>query len=224
MKRLVFSILMILALATSAAFAQSTINTTPPGPTQQQSPGLTNNNLPNPGNPQTQVGNETGQAQPVQEEGTVEGTATESINNEATGDETQDNTTGNLNNTTGTGTTGTTGTMNSTGSTGSTGTTGSTGSTGTMNSTGSTGSTGLTNETETGTGADVDVDTGANASGAMDVDVNSTTDADTDASGVNETGSLDNDTDTLPSTASALPLLGLVGLLALAGAFAVRRF
>jgi LPXTG-motif cell wall-anchored protein len=191
MKRLVFSILMILALTTGAAFAQSTINTAPPGPTQQQEPGLTNNNLPNPGNPQTQVGNESGQSQPVQEEGTVEGTATESINNEATGDETQSNTTGNV--------TGTTGTMNTTGSSN------------------------LQNETETGTGVDVDVDTGANASGAMDVDVSSTTDADTDASGVDETGSLDNE-DSLPATGSELPLLGLIGLLALAAAFAVRRF
>lgn len=191
MKRLVFSILMILALTTGAAFAQSTINTTPPGPTQQQEPGLTNNNLPNPGNPQTQVGTESGQSQPVQEEGTVEGTATESINNEMTGDETQDNTTGNV--------TGTTGTMNTTGSSN------------------------LQNETETGTGVDVDVDTGANASGAMDVDVSSTTDADTDASGIDETGSLDNE-DSLPATGSELPLLGLIGLLALAAAFAVRRF
>lgn len=195
MKRLVFSILMIFALTTGAAFAQSTINTTPPGPTQQQEPGLTNNNLPNPGNPQTQAGNESGQSQPVQEEGTVTGTATESINNEMTGDETQDNTTGNL-----------------------TGTTGST--TGTMNTTGSSN---LQNETETGTGVDVDVDTGANASGAMDVDVSSTTDADTDASGVDETGSLDNE-DSLPATGSELPLVGLIGLLALAAAFAVRRF
>ena len=203
MKRIVFSILMILALTSSAAFAQSTINTTPPGPTQQQAPGLTNNNLPNPGNPQTQVGNESGQAQPVQEEGTVEGTATESINNEQTGDQTQSNTTGNL-----------------------TGTTGST--TGTMNTTGSaTGSTGLVNETETGSGVDVDVDTGANAAGAVDVDVNRTTDADTDATGVDETGNLDQgmgDNESLPATGSELPLVGLIGLLALAAAFAVRRF
>ena len=169
MKRLVFSILMILALTAGATFAQSTLNTAPPGPTQQQEPGLTNNNLPNPGNPVP-----TPQAeQPLQEQGTVEGTATESIN----------------------------------------GTQGS-------NTTGST----AMPETETGTGVDVDVDTGAKAAGAVDVDVNSTTDADTDASGVDETGSLDNDTDTLPSTASALPLVGLLGLLALAAAFAVRRF
>ena len=171
MKRLVFSILMILALTAGATFAQSTLNTAPPGPTQQQEPGLTNNNLPNPGNPVP-----TPQAQqPVQEQGTVEGTATESM----------------------------------------TGTQGS-------NTTGSM----AMPETETGTGVDVDVDTGSKANGLVDVDVNSTTDADTDASGIDETGSLDNDTDTntLPSTASALPLLGLVGLLAFAAAFAVRRF
>ncbi len=81
-------------------------------------------------------------------------------------------------------------------------------------------------ETETGTGVDVDVDTGSKANGLVDVDVTKTTDADTDASGVDETAGLTNDTDTstLPSTASKLPLLGLIGLLALAGAFAVRRF
>ena len=179
MKRLVFSILMILALTAGAAFAQSTINTPAPGPTQQLEPGQTNNNLPNPGNP-VAVGPE-GQ-QPVQEQGTVEGTATESLTNEQ-----------------GTNTTGTMGTTTPT--------------------------TGLQNETETGTGVDVDVDTGANATGAVDVDVDSTTDADTDESGIDETGGLSGDTDTaLPATASRLPLLGLIGLLALAAAFAVRRF
>jgi LPXTG-motif cell wall-anchored protein len=169
---MVFSVLMILALTAGATYAQSTINTTAPGPTQQQEPGQTNNNLPNPGNP-VQVGP---QNQPVREQGTVEGTATESM----TGTQ-GSNTTGNV--------------------------------TGTMP------------ETETGSGMDVDVDTGSRANGAVDVDVNSTTDADTDASGINETGSLDNDTDTsLPSTGSELPLVGLIGLLALAAAFAVRRF
>ena len=192
MKRMVFSILMILALTTGAAFAQSTINTPAPGPTQQAEPGQTNNNLPNPGNP-TPLANQ--DQQPVQEQGTVEGTATESLNNTQGG-----NTTGNV-----TGTT--TGTMNTTGTTGTTG------------------SSGLANETETGTGVDVDVDTGSRAEGAVDVDVNSTTDADTDASGMDETAGLSGDTDTsLPRTASELPLLGLLGLLALAAAFAVRRF
>jgi hypothetical protein len=193
MKRMVFSILMILALTTGAAFAQSTINTPAPGPTQQQEPGQTNNNLPNPGNP-TPLANQ--DQQPVQEQGTVEGTATESMN-----DTQGTNTTGNVTGTT----TGTTGTMNTTGTT--------------------TGSSGLANETETGSGMDVDVDTGSRAEGAVDVDVTSTTDADTDASGIDETAGLSGDTDTaLPGTASELPLLGLIGLLALAAAFAVRRF
>jgi len=191
MKRIVFSILMILALTAGVTYAQSTINTPAPGPTQQQEPGQTNNNLPNPGNP-TPLANQN--QQPVQEQGTVEGTAAESMDNTQGG-----NTTGNV--------TGTTGTMDNSGTTGTT-----------------TGSTGLRNETETGSGVDVDVDTGSRANGAVDVDVNSTTDADTDASGVNETGSMNNDTDTLPSTASELPLFGLIGLLALAAAFAVRRF
>lgn len=191
MKRLVFSILTILLLTAGAAVAQSTINTPAPGPTQQQEPGQTNNNLPNPGNPQTQVGVQ-GQ-EPLQEEGTVEGTATESMNNNQ-----------------GSQTTGTTGT-------------GATGTTGTM---GTTGTTNLNNETETGTGPDVDVDTGASATGAVDVDVDSTTDADTDASGMDETGGLsgDTETDSLPATGSNQPLLALLGLLALAAAFAVRRF
>ena len=196
MKRIVFSILMILALTAGVTYAQSTINTPAPGPTQQAEPGQTNNNLPNPGNPAPLANQD---QQPMQEQGTVEGTAAESMNDTQGG-----NTTGNV-----TGTT--TGTMDTTGTT-----------TGTA-----TGSTSLQNETETGTGVDVDVDTGSRAEGAVDVDVNSTTDADTDASGVDETGSLDNDTDTsdsLPGTASNLPLFGLIGLLAFAAAFAVRRF
>jgi hypothetical protein len=79
-------------------------------------------------------------------------------------------------------------------------------------------------ETETGTGVDVDVDTGSKANGVVDVDVTKTTDADTDASGVDETGGLSNDTeaDTLPSTASELPAIALLGLLAMAAAVAVR--
>jgi hypothetical protein len=101
---------------------------------------------------------------------------------------------------------------------------------------------GVLPETETGTGVDVDVDTGERAEGAMDVDVNRTTDADTDASGIDEGGSLGDedvaagtatttetavsaDTDMnsdLPATASELPTVALLGLLAMAAAFAVR--
>jgi hypothetical protein len=75
---------------------------------------------------------------------------------------------------------------------------------------------------------DVDVDTGANASGAVDVDVKAHGDADTDASGINETGEATGttntagDTDNLPGTASDTPLVGLIGLLSLAGALALR--
>ncbi|HVR95232.1 MAG TPA: hypothetical protein VMW27_01365 [Thermoanaerobaculia bacterium] len=87
-----------------------------------------------------------------------------------------------------------------------------------------TGGNNLQNETETGTGVDVDVDTGDRAAGAVDVDVNRTTDADTDASGVDETGSLDNDADNaaLPDTASNELLVAVIGLIALAAAFSVR--
>ena len=52
MKRLILTIATVLALTVvGAAFAQSPQNTTAPGPTTQQEPGQTNNNLPNPGNP-----------------------------------------------------------------------------------------------------------------------------------------------------------------------------
>lgn len=79
-------------------------------------------------------------------------------------------------------------------------------------------------QTEREEGMDVDVDAGANANGAVDVDVNRTSDKDTDASGIDETGRLDNEADnaSLPGTASELPAVALLGLLALAGAFAVR--
>ena len=92
-----------------------------------------------------------------------------------------------------------------------------------------------TNETEPVNGPDVDVDTGARAEGAVDVDVSATGDADTDASGIDEGGALgDEDTTTtgvaadsdmdsdLPATASELPAVALLGLLAMAAAFAVR--
>jgi len=161
MKRLVLVAFTILALtATGALLAQSPQNTTAPGPTTQQEPGQTNNNLPNPGNP-VQVGPDT--------------------------------------------TSGTT-------ATGATGTT--------------TGLDPMGRETETGTGVDVDVDTGDRAAGAVDVDVNRTTDADTDASGIDETGSLDNDADnaTLPETASNELMVALIGLFALGAALSIRAF
>jgi len=188
MKRHILILASLALLIAGAAFAQSTLNTTAPGPTQQQEPGQTNNNLPNPGNP---VPARPNQNQPVTEQGTTEGTATESLQR-----------------TQGQGTT--TGTQSGT-STGSTsGTT-----TGTMGT-----------ETEHGEGMDVDVDTGSRAEGAVDVDVTRTTDSDTDASGsgVQTTGQYDSDTNALPSTASELPSVALLGLLFLGAAFALRAF
>ena len=198
MKKLVLSILAIFLLTAGAVMAQGP-NTTAPGPTQQREPGQTSNNLPNPGNPQTDLSNN----DTFTEGGTVEGTATESMTGTA-----GTQTTGNVQGTT-TGTTGTTGTT-----------------TGTMGTTGT--GTGLTgNETEENEGMDVDVDTGARAEGAVDVDVKTHGDADTDASGIDETGTDTNtgyntDSGALPDTASELPLLAIAGLLALASAFMVR--
>jgi len=193
MKKSLLSILAVFLLTAGVAMAQSA-NTTAPGPTQQREPGQNSNNLPNPGNPQTDLSNN----DTYTEGGTVEGTANESM-------------------------TGTAGTQ-TTGQVGTTGTTGTT--TGTA--------TGLTgNETEQNEGMDVDVDTGARANGAIDVDVKRHGDNDTDASGIDETGtgpatttgstgSMDTDTNSLPDTASELPLLGIAGLLAFASFFMVR--
>lgn len=151
MKRLILCILAIFLLTAGAAMAQSA-NTSAPGPTVQREPGQVSNNLPNPGNPQTDLSNRDTYNQQTQP-------------------------------------------------------------------------TGVAPETEEAEGVDVDVDTGARAEGAVDVDVSSTADADTDASGVDETGTLGDDTtDTgaLPDTASEFPLIALAGLLALATAVSLR--
>jgi hypothetical protein len=173
MKRQILILVSVLALLVAgAAFAQSTLNTTAPGPTQQQEPGQTNNNLPNPGNP---IPARPTDNQPVVEQGTVQGTAAES----------------NLQN---------------------------------QNTTGT-----MAPETEQGEGMDVDIDTGSRAEGAVDVDVTRTTDSDTDASGsgvqtTGTTGEYNSDTDSLPSTASELPSVALMGLLFLGAAFALRVY
>jgi cobalamin biosynthesis Mg chelatase CobN len=164
MKRQIVTIAAVLVLAfAGAAFAQSSQNTTAPGPTTQQEPGLTNNNLPNPGNPQTQVGN---QNQPVEEHGTVEGTATENLNQEQAPAPSATTTT-------------------------------------------TTETTAPTTETTTGTTLNNDQTT-------------TTTETTTGTySGSTDTSA---DTATLPSTASDLPSVALIGLLALGAAFAVRVF
>jgi LPXTG-motif cell wall-anchored protein len=161
MKRQILTIAAVLALVfAGAVFAQSSQNTTAPGPTMQQEPGLTNNNLPNPGNPIPDPA--AAPNQPLQQEGTTpEATTT----------------------------------------------------------------TGVAPETEQGEGMDVDIDTGARAEGAVDVDVTAETDADTDASGSGTettTGTYGGDADALPATASDLPTVALLGLLALGAAFLVR--
>jgi MYXO-CTERM domain-containing protein len=191
MKRTILSLTTAFALmATGALVAQSPQNTTAPGPTQQQEPGQTNNNLPNPGNPQTNLDRGTAT---YQEDGTVSGTATESI--DRTGNEQDEvdmrqggSTTGT---TTGTGTTGTMGT--------------------TQGTTTGTGTSGL-NQGTTGTGTEVDVD--------MENDQGTTGTYGT--TGTDTTTGAYDDTDTLPDTASELPTFGLIGLLALGAAFALR--
>jgi hypothetical protein len=204
MRKQILSIATVLALtAAGALMAQAPQNTTAPGPTMQQEPGQTNNNLPNPGNPQTNLQNQNSGTAPTT--GTTPSTTT--TMQDRTGQE-QDE----VDIRQGVPTT-SSAPLPGDDDAATTGT--------------------LAPETEQGEGMDVDVDTGDRASGAVDVDVTRTTDADTDASGIDETGSLgDQDTtttgaygdqDALPSTASELPMVALFGLIALASAFALRR-
>lgn len=88
MKKATLSMLMVLGLTAGAAMAQSTLNTTAPGPSQEKDPGQTNNNLQNPGSNMTPRATN----KPVTENGTVEGTAVES--NQRTGTDSQNGTTG----------------------------------------------------------------------------------------------------------------------------------
>jgi cobalamin biosynthesis Mg chelatase CobN len=201
MKRQILTFAAALAItAAPALFAQSTLNTTAPGPSQETKPGQTNNNLQNPGGNMQQP-NQNGT---FQEHGTVEGSANESV----TGTNDANNGTG-----TSTGVTGTTGTPQnqntgtttgtmSNGSTGSTtGTT--TGTTGTMNN--------MDNSGTTGSG------TTGSYSGSTGSSYNSTGTTGTSGTSTGTSGSL-------PRTASDLPTVALAGLLALIAAFAVRVY
>ena len=161
MKRSTLAIFAALALTASGAMAQSTINTTAPGPTQQQEPGQTNNNLPNPGNPQTQLD----QSRPVVDETNTMGTTGQSTT--------------------------TTGTQ--TGQTGST-------ATGTMET-------------------DVDVENDANTNSRMDDQTGTYGGSTTETNDQSYAGD-----GTLPNTGSELPLVAMIGLLALGLAFTVRVF
>src|SRR3954467_3386952 len=107
MKRQILTFAAALAItAATAVFAQSTLNTNAPGPSQETKPGQTNNNLQNPGSNMQQAAPQSGT---IQEHGTVEGTANES----ATGTNDLNSQTGTSTGTTGT----TTGTTPTTGST-----------------------------------------------------------------------------------------------------------
>lgn len=73
MKRVILSILAIFLLTAGAALAQSA-NTTAPGPTVQREPGQNSNNLPNPGNPQTDLSQQNEPAPVTGTTGTTTGT------------------------------------------------------------------------------------------------------------------------------------------------------
>jgi LPXTG-motif cell wall-anchored protein len=166
MNRSTLAIFAALTLTASGAMAQSTINTTAPGPTQQQEPGQTNNNLPNPGNPQTQLD----RSRPVVDE---------------------------------------------------------------TNTMGTTGQSTTTTGTQTG-----QVQTETSTTGTMETDVDVETDANTTGSTMDDQGTYSGSTpsttatdsqsyaggETLPNTGSELPLVAMIGLLALGAAFTVRLF
>ena len=82
MKRLILATATMFLLTAGVALAQDPLNTTAPGPTQEQKPGQTNNDLPNPGHPIAAPG--ATQTQPVTENGTATGTATESMQRDQT--------------------------------------------------------------------------------------------------------------------------------------------
>ena len=198
MRRMILSVLAIFLLTAGVAMAQNA-NTTAPGPTQQREPGQTSNNLPNPGNPQTDLSNN----DTYTEGGTVEGTANESMQGTA-----GSQTTGNVE-----GTTGTTGTT--------TGTTGVTSETEDAE--------GMDVDIDTGANAagavDVDVtrdaDSDTSATGVNELGLDNDQN-DQDTMDTTTGGTTYGDTGSLPDTAGELPLLALAGLLALASAFMVR--
>lgn len=122
MKRLTLMTALLATLAAPALFAQSTLNTTAPGPSMETKPGQTNNNLQNPGSNMQQPAAQTGTVTTTTTTGTSTATDTTApaapLNNDST-----TGTTGTLNNDSTTGTT--TGTMNNDSTTGTTTGTGS---------------------------------------------------------------------------------------------------
>jgi LPXTG-motif cell wall-anchored protein len=137
MKKQFLSLSAMFLLMAGAALAQSA-NTTAPGPTQQREPGQNSNNLPNPGNPQTDLSHNT----TYTENGTVEGTANENMQQDQGAAATTGTGTG-VNSAYSTGTAGST--------TGTTGTTTTTTTTGTATDTTGTMDTNTTVDTTAGT-------------------------------------------------------------------------
>ena len=92
MKKSVLTILAIFLLTAGAAMAQSA-NTTAPGSTVQREPGQNSNNLPNPGNPQTDLSNRDTMTQGTSgTTGTATGTTTTTTTGTGvTGKETENN-------------------------------------------------------------------------------------------------------------------------------------
>jgi hypothetical protein len=183
MKRTILSILAIFLLTAGVALAQSA-NTTAPGPTQQREPGQTSNNLPNPGNPQTDLSNN----DTYTEGGTVEGTANESMQGTA-----GSQTTGNVQ-----GTTGTQGTT--------TGTTTGTGATSLQNETED--AEGMDVDVDTGANAEGAVDVDVSTTADADTDASGIDETGTDTDMDTDTGALPDTAGEMP----LLILAGLLAL------------
>ena len=175
MKRQILSLATALVLTTAGAvFAQSSLNTPAPGPSQETKPGQTNNNLQNPGSQMQRPA-----TPPASENGTATTTTTTTAPPTDTTAPPVEDTTGTMNNDQ----TGTTGTMNN---------------------------------DQTGTSLAPPP--------AAPPATTTTTGSSTDTSSVSTTTTTDTGTQSLPQTASDLPTVALLGLLALSGFFAVRVY
>jgi hypothetical protein len=91
MKRLTLTTAVLAILMAPAAFAQSTLNTTAPGASQETKPGQTNNNLQNPGSRMSQPS--------TTQTTTAPGSTATTTNTDTTGTDTTGTTTGTMTNT-----------------------------------------------------------------------------------------------------------------------------
>jgi cobalamin biosynthesis Mg chelatase CobN len=85
MNRFVLASSTLFLLTAGAAMAQNPLNTTAPGPSQETKPGQTNNDFPNPGHPIPAPNSAKRTPAPVTENGTTEGTASESMQRDQSG-------------------------------------------------------------------------------------------------------------------------------------------